>query len=116
MGNQDCNEKGSTMNLADIERLTSELLASGLLNADTVADIERILGDARANQSYPDDLDYLQALHARLLSPDRADEPDESRTEDEVAGLRAEIVRLQSELADARQTIAELESRLASGV
>src|SRR5690606_680185 len=38
------NEEGSTMNLVDIERLAGELLATGQMNEDTVADLERILG------------------------------------------------------------------------
>jgi chromosome segregation ATPase len=104
------------MNLVDIERLAGELLATGQMNEDTVADLERILGEARAGESYPDDLEYLQALHTRILSTDREIEADVSPAEDVVAQLRAEIARLEAELSDARQTIAELETRLSSGV
>lgn len=103
------------MNLAEIERLAAELLATGEMNEDTVADLERILAEAKAGESYPDDLDYLAALHARIMSPDRVVEADVAPSGDIVAQLRDEVSRLQSELADARQTIAELEARLASG-
>ena len=104
------------MHLPDVERLVAELLATGEMNADTVADLERILGEARAGQSYPDDLAYLEALHTRILSPDRIVSDDVPPSENVEAQLRDEISRLQAELADARQTIAELETRLAAGV
>jgi hypothetical protein len=103
------------MELANIERLVGELLGTGEMNEDTVADLERIVSEARAGDSYPDDLKYLQALHARILSPDRAIDADEASDDDVVAQLRAEVSRLQSELAVAKQMIAELEARLASG-
>ena len=102
------------MNLPDVERLVAELLATGEMNADTVADLDRILAEARAGQSYPDDLDYLQALHARILSPDRVVSEEAAPSDNVEAQLREEITRLQAELADARQTIAELETRLGS--
>ena len=104
------------MHLPDVERLVAELLATGEMNADTVADLERILAEAQAGQSYPDDLDYLQALHTRILSPDRIVSDDVPPSENVEAQLRDEISRLEAELADARQTIAELETRLATGV
>lgn len=107
------------MILAETERLVSELLATGDMNADTVADLERILAEARAGTSYPDDLTYLEALHGRIFSQDRATEAAEdveiAQTEDVLAQLRGEITQLQADLADARQTIAELQERLASG-
>ncbi len=105
------------MDLAEVERLVAELLATGEMNEDTVADLERIRAEAKAGQSYPDDLDYLRALHARILSSDRVVEAEPvAPPEDVVTQLRAEISQLQAELADARQTIAELEERLGTGI
>ncbi|SMQ59780.1 hypothetical protein SAMN06295905_0282 [Devosia lucknowensis] len=104
------------MNEAEVDRLVGELLATGEMNEDTVADLERILAEAKAGQSYPDDIDYLRALHARILSSDQAEPEATTPVADDAAQLRQEISRLQAELADARQTIAELETRLASGV
>ncbi|MBJ3784907.1 hypothetical protein [Devosia sediminis] len=103
------------MTLAEIERLAGELLATGEMNADTAADLDRIVAEARAGTSYPDDLDYLAALHARLLSPNRVVEDVTASSPDVEADLRGQISQLQAELADARQTIAELQERLASG-
>lgn len=105
------------MNLPDIERFVAELLATGTMNDDTSADLERILAEARAGQSYPDDLDYLAALHARVLSSGETmpAESAPSVPSGEIEDLRGEIERLRAELAEARQTIAELETRLATG-
>lgn len=103
------------MDLDDVERLVGDLLATGEMNEDTVADLERIRAEAKAGQSYPDDLDYLRALHARILSTDLVVEAEPvAPAEDVMTQLRAEISQLQAELADARQTITELEERLAS--
>jgi hypothetical protein len=106
------------MNLPDIERFVAELLATGEMNDDTRADLERILAEARAGQSHADDLDYLAALHARVLSTGDAipAEPVAATApQADSAALHAEIERLRAELAEARQTIAELETRLATG-
>ncbi len=105
------------MNLPDIERFVTELLATGEMNDDTTADLERILAEAKAGQSHPDDIDYLTALHARVLSaePTEATESVSSSSVADAEDLRGEIERLRIELAEARQTIAELEARLATG-
>ncbi len=105
------------MNVQDVETLVAELLATGDMNEDTKADLERILTDVRSGQSHSDDLDYLRALHGRVLNAPASEEAAPSVAPSEGAeDLRAEIAQLRAELAEARQTIAELETRLASGV
>ncbi|KKB08794.1 hypothetical protein [Devosia chinhatensis] len=103
------------MNLPEIERLVSELLATGDMNEDTRADLERILAEARAGQAHADDVDYLAALHARLLSAGAPEtEPSGlSQAGDDKAALHAEIARLRAELEAAHRTIADLRAQIA---
>jgi polyhydroxyalkanoate synthesis regulator phasin len=103
------------MNLADIERLVSELLARGDMNADTIGDLTRIQDEARAGTAHPDDVDYLSALHARIFeSGDAVEIEPVVDNSDEVAALRAENSALRAELEEARSKIAELEERLSA--
>ncbi len=100
------------MTVQDVETLVAELLATGEMNEDTRADLERIQSEARAEQSHPDDLDYLKALHVRVLNSAVSAEA----VAETVVGsedLHAEIARLRAELAEARQTIAALRTQLA---
>lgn len=104
------------MTLADIERLVSELLARGDMNSDTIADLTRILDEARAGTAHPDDVDYLVALHARIFqSGDAGEDEPTVDTSGDVEQLRAENAALRAELDEARAKIAELEERLAQG-
>ncbi len=99
------------MNVQDVETLVAELLATGEMNEDTKADLERIQSEAQAGQSHPDDLEYLKALHGRVLNG-----PASVETIAEMVGgaedLQAEIERLRAELAEAHQTIADLRAQL----
>ena len=60
-----------------VDQLVSELLARGDMNDDTTLELNRILSDWRANKLDPDDANYVQALHARLmnLTPEPDDAP-----------------------------------------
>ncbi len=103
------------MNLPDIERLVSELLSRGDMNEDTVVDLNRILAEARAGTADPDDLDYLAALHARIvLSGEVPAEDAVSEGRDALDALRQDNERLRAELEDARNRIAQLEEQLAA--
>lgn len=101
------------MNLPEVELFVAQLLDTGEMNSDTRDDLERILSEARAGQSHPDDLAYLRAFHARIFST-LPPAPDlEPGLDEGAADLRAEIERLRAELDAARQQIVELEARLA---
>lgn len=63
-----------------IDQLVDELLATGAMNADTVADLEGFRAQAAVDALEPDDLAYLEALHERILGTPIA------ATEDEPAG------------------------------
>ncbi len=102
------------MTVQDVETLVAELLATGEINEDTRADLERIESEARAGQSHPDDLDYLKALHGRVLNAPQDSEAASGAVVAEAGeDLRAEITRLRAELVEAQQTIAELRAQLA---
>ena len=48
-----------------VDELIRELLATGRMNEDTVADLNRMLAESAAGTLDPDDADYVRALHAR---------------------------------------------------
>ncbi len=48
------------------DELIRELIATGTMNEDTLADLERWRADHEAGKLDPDDEAYLRALHARL--------------------------------------------------
>lgn len=109
--------KESIMNLPDVERFVTDLLARGDMNSDTTADLNRILAEARAGTADADDLDYLQALHARIFATGESVVEAVAPVDvdvDAMADLRAENERLRAELDAARNTIAELEERLSA--
>jgi len=49
-----------------IDQLIRELIATGTMNDDTLADLNRMLAEFSAGKLDPDDEVYLRALHARL--------------------------------------------------
>lgn len=51
-----------------IDQLIKELIATGTMNEDTLADLNRMLADFEGGKLDPDDEVYLRALHARLTS------------------------------------------------
>jgi hypothetical protein len=50
------------------DELIRELIATGTMNDDTLADLERWRADFEAGKLDPDDEAYLRALHARLTN------------------------------------------------
>ncbi len=103
------------MNVTEVETLIAELLATGEMNADTQADLERIAEEARAGQSHPDDVDYLRALHGRILSsaPAEAETAEAAPEGESVEALHRRIAALEGELDEAGRTIARLEAQSA---
>ncbi len=58
-----------------LDQLVAEILARGDIDDATTLELNRMLADWRAGTLSPDDADYVQALHARLLNlTDDADE------------------------------------------
>lgn len=48
------------------DELIQQMLASGTLNDDTAADLQRMLEEFKAGSLHPDDAEYIVALHAKL--------------------------------------------------
>lgn len=48
-----------------VEALIKDLLATGSMNEDTTADLNRWADEAAAGTLHPDDAAYIEALHAR---------------------------------------------------
>jgi hypothetical protein len=61
-----------------VEQLVGELKATGTLWPETVADLERFVGEARAGTLWQDDLNYLVALHAKIVLNEDASPPAEA--------------------------------------
>lgn len=91
-----------------VDALIRELIATGTMNEETLADLQRLLADYEAGKLDPDDEVYLRALHARLTNapaPLPADlEPAEERLEGlTLAEWRARALAAEAELAALRQ-------------
>ena len=52
---------------AEIERLVRELIATGTMWPETIADLERFVTEAKAGTLSPDDESYLIAFHAKSV-------------------------------------------------
>jgi hypothetical protein len=50
-----------------VDQLIAELLAHGDMNDDTTLELNRMLDEWRADRLATDDVDYIVALHARLM-------------------------------------------------
>lgn len=55
-----------------VDALIRELIATGTMNEETLADLQRLLADYEAGKLDPDDEVYLRALHARLTNVPQA--------------------------------------------
>ena len=49
-----------------VDALIKELLATGSMNEETTADLNRWLAEAAAGTLHADDAEYIAALHARI--------------------------------------------------
>jgi HEAT repeat protein len=49
-----------------VEALIKELLATGSMNEDTTADLNRWAAEAAAGTLHPDDAAYIEALYAKV--------------------------------------------------
>jgi hypothetical protein len=98
-----------------VDQLVAELLARGDINDDTTLELNRILSDWRADKLDPDDADYLQALHARLLNltPEPNDEPPAPASIARLDGLSIEEWRERALKAEAE--LAQVEEAARNG-
>jgi hypothetical protein len=89
------------------DELIRELIATGTMNDDTLADLERWRADFEAGKLDPDDEVYLRALHARLTNAPMP-EPEPAAVPARVDGLtiddwRERALAAEAELAALRE-------------
>ncbi len=94
-----------------IDQLIKELIATGTMNDDTVADLNRMLGEFEAGKLDPDDEVYLRALHARLTGAPPREAEASAAEADRVDGLtisewRERALRAEAEAAELRDLLA----------
>ena len=98
-----------------IDQLIKELIATGSMNDDTLADLNQMLADFKGGKLDPDDEVYLRALHARLTGappPEPEPEPEtallDGRTigewRDRALAAEAEAATLREQLANGTGT------------
>lgn len=64
------------------DELIRDLIATGTMNEDTLADLERMRADFAAGKLDPDDAAYLEALHAKITGaplPDPVEDVSDTR-------------------------------------
>lgn len=89
------------------DELIRELIATGTMNEDTLADLERMRAEYEAGRLDPDDAAYLVALHARITGAPLPAAEDEPQTPARLDGLtiaewRERALRAEAELAELR--------------
>jgi hypothetical protein len=92
------------------DKLIDQLIATGTMNEETLADLERMRGEHAAGTLDPDDESYLRALHARLTGAPMpaAEESQPSAPEPErldglsIAEWRDRALKAEAELAEIR--------------
>jgi hypothetical protein len=94
-----------------IDQLIKELIATGAMNEDTLAELNRLLADFESGKLDPDDEVYLRALHARLTNapmpepepitaePERIDGHTISEWRERALKAEAEAAALRDQLA-----------------
>jgi hypothetical protein len=88
-----------------VEALIKELLATGSMNEDTTADLNRWAAEAAAGTLHPDDAAYIEALHAKVTG---------ASTLDDIVDTPAEPVRLDGlSIEDWRERALRAEAELA---
>ncbi|MHB1103594.1 MAG: hypothetical protein ACYC0C_12650 [Devosia sp.] len=94
-----------------IDQLIKELIATGSMNEDTLADLNRMLTDSESGKLDPDDEVYLRALHARLTNAPLP-EPEAIAPEPErigghtIAEWRERALKAEAEAAALREQLA----------
>lgn len=94
-----------------IDHLIRELIATGTMNEDTLADLNRMLADFEGGKLDPDDEVYLRALHARLtnapMPAPEATPPEAERLDGHtIAEWRDRALKAETEAAALRDQLA----------
>jgi hypothetical protein len=95
-----------------VDALIKELLATGSMNEDTTADLNRWLEESAAGTLHPDDAAYIAAFHARVTGAPPPEEIEESPVEPaRLDGLtleewRTRALEAEAELASLKDSIA----------
>ncbi len=91
------------------DKLIDELIATGTMNEETLADLERMRAEHAAGTLDPDDEAYLRALHARITNAPmaEAEEPAPAapvRLDDlTIEEWRDRALKAEAELAEIRE-------------
>lgn len=95
-----------------VERLIDELVATGQMNEDTLADLERIRAEWKAGTLHPDDGDYVLALHRRILdAPAVVEEIEATEAVEDLRGqLDAALARAEAAEAEVARLRLEIET------
>ena len=94
-----------------VEALIKELLATGSMNEETTADLNRWALEATAGTLHPDDAAYIEALHAKLTGAQLPDVAETVAAEPvHIDGLTIEdwrdrALRAEAELAQLKDSI-----------
>ena len=94
-----------------VDALIKELLATGSMNEDTTADLNRWLAESEAGTLNADDAAYIAALHAKLTGAPLPEEAPASAEPTRVDGLTLEdwrdrALRAEAELAALKDSVA----------
>jgi len=94
-----------------VEALIKELLATGSMNEDTTADLNRWAAEAAAGTLHPDDAAYVEALYAKLTGAPPVEAVDAAPVEPvRLEGLTIEdwrdrALRAEAELAQLQDSV-----------
>jgi hypothetical protein len=95
-----------------VDALIKELLATGSMNEETTADLNRWADEASAGTLHPDDAAYIVALHAKLTGAEMPEpEADAVPAAPEhldgmtIADWRERALRAEAELAQLKDSI-----------
>jgi hypothetical protein len=94
-----------------VEALIKELLATGSMNEETTADLNRWAAEATAGTLHPDDAAYIEALHAKLtgapMPEEIVDTPAEPARLDglSIEDWRERALRAEAELAQLKDSV-----------
>lgn len=93
-----------------VDALIKELIATGTINDDTLAELNRMLADFEAGKLDPDDEVYVRALHARLTNlplsePEEAAEAPERLDGHTIDEWRERALKAEAEVAVLRDQL-----------